>query len=382
MNKKLKITLALGVATLLFTGCGGGSSGTDIQETTSVEVERGKVYDSNVTDASGKVATKTAGSNIYVFSGTPTYPITANGGWIDLDGDGDMTTADIALDVNLTSYSTVVTPITTYLADVNSTKREQKLQELALSLGTTAENLLKVPSKGTKDTIIAANAIFKEMKIAPNTPPTTLSLTDINTTLSTLKTTYNQSFTGEADIATLAKTFEQAVVNGNSSLFTKLTDEKILALGGTVFPTYSAGFNSNWLEGKTLYDVYQNKLGENSWGNTEATTMKFENGKLHIAAGISTDFILHYDYNVTSNGLIAYYDNVNYFNDTNFVATNRYIHFNSFNNNFIEVCYGSHLDSVSSCEEDRQNHEVFFLDIVKAREALNNSDFFSYIGQN
>ncbi len=48
MNKKLKITLALGVATLLFTGCGGGSSDTDTQTTTSID---GKVADGYLNNA-------------------------------------------------------------------------------------------------------------------------------------------------------------------------------------------------------------------------------------------------------------------------------------------------------------------------------------------
>jgi ABC-type glycerol-3-phosphate transport system substrate-binding protein len=39
MNKKLKITLALGVATLLFTGCGGGSSGSDSDTQTGIFVD-------------------------------------------------------------------------------------------------------------------------------------------------------------------------------------------------------------------------------------------------------------------------------------------------------------------------------------------------------
>lgn len=233
MSKISNITISLVSASLLFSGCGGGSSGGTDTPTTSVEVERGKVYDSNVVDATGKVATKTVGSNIYVFSGVPTYPITASGGWIDLDGDGEMTTSDIALDVNLTSYSNTVTPITTYIADTNPTIREQRLQELAQNLGTTTDNLLKVPSKGTKDTVIAANAIFKEMKTTPNTIPTTLSITDINGTLTSLKTTYNQSFTGETDMVILAKTFEQAVVNANSELFTKLTTTKIAQIEAT-----------------------------------------------------------------------------------------------------------------------------------------------------
>ncbi|MDX9742610.1 MAG: hypothetical protein RBT59_02195 [Arcobacteraceae bacterium] len=146
------------------------------------------------------------------------------------------------------------------------------------------------------------------------------------------------------------------------------------------FPTFVRGFSTSWLEGKTLYDVYQNNLGGNSWGDIEATTMKFENGKLHIAGGISTDYILVYDYTITGNGIITYYDDVNYFNEPDFVAKHRYIHFNSYNSNgFMEVCYGPDLDGVSSCSADRLNHEVLFLDNTKATDALGNADFFDYI---
>jgi len=146
------------------------------------------------------------------------------------------------------------------------------------------------------------------------------------------------------------------------------------------FPTFERGFSTSWLEGKTLYDVYQNNLGGNSWGDIEATTMKFENGKLHIAGGISTDYILVYDYTITGNGIITYYDDVNYFNEPDFVAKHRYIHFNSYNSNgFMEVCYGPDLDGVSSCSADRLNHEVLFLDNTKATDALGNADFFDYI---
>ncbi len=71
------------------------------------------------------------------------------------------------------------------------------------------------------------------MKTISNIPPEDLKFTDINATLSNLKTTYNQSFTGQTDMAMLAKTFEQAVVNANSGIFTKLTNEKIAQINNT-----------------------------------------------------------------------------------------------------------------------------------------------------
>lgn len=145
------------------------------------------------------------------------------------------------------------------------------------------------------------------------------------------------------------------------------------------FPTFVDGFNSSWLEGKTLYDVYQNKLGDNSWSVNQVTTMKFANGKINIAEGISTNFVLSYNYSIIDGGLIKYNDNVNYFNDPGFSAVDRYIHFNSFNNDFMEVCYGSDFAGVSACTAGVQNHEVFFLDSDKATAAFENNSFFGYI---
>jgi len=129
-----------------------------------VKVERGAVFDANVTDANGSVATQVSDTNnTYVFTSEPVYPITAVGGWIDVNGDGNLTEADIPLDINLTSYSDNITPTTTYIADENETIRDERLEELANETNTTAEDLLEVPSEATKHSIIVLNAVYEKL---------------------------------------------------------------------------------------------------------------------------------------------------------------------------------------------------------------------------
>jgi len=230
MNKKL---LSLAVVTALsigFTACGGGgsSSGGGSTATTDVEVERGKVYDANVTDSStpSKVAKMTVGSNIYTFTGTPTYPIVASGGWIDVDGDGNMTTADIVNDLNLTSYSNVITPITSYLGDISTTEGKLKLDKLVADMNVSKEDLLKVPSKSSANAIVIANAIYKKRKQTPAVKMSDISFDDLNSTVTGLKTLLVGH--DSATLPELAILVENQVVNTDlSGIVIKLDATKI-----------------------------------------------------------------------------------------------------------------------------------------------------------
>ncbi|MEA2099060.1 MAG: hypothetical protein U9P72_02920, partial [Campylobacterota bacterium] len=166
--------LSLAVIALLgFTGCiDSDEEGVDTVnsiETTDITVERGPVYGATVTDATGKIAQQKDGENVYTFIGEITYPITANGGWIDLDGDGMMGSYDIELAMELKSYSNVLTPITTYIADSSEEKREEKLEELLTLINNssdseiTAQELLKVPSQTSQKAQMTINAVYAEM---------------------------------------------------------------------------------------------------------------------------------------------------------------------------------------------------------------------------
>ena len=166
---KKKLMCLLPIATLLaLSGCGTGDS-TEVGEGSVVEkysviVERGAVYDANVSDANANVATQASdANNTYLFDNEPVYPVTANGGWIDVDGDGILTRNDVALDINLTSYSNVITPTTTYIADKNESIRQERLEQLAYETNSTTDDLLLPPSKANKNSIIVLNAIYEKL---------------------------------------------------------------------------------------------------------------------------------------------------------------------------------------------------------------------------
>ncbi|NEW59830.1 hypothetical protein GSY74_00920 [Sulfurovum sp. bin170] len=173
---------------LAYTGCGSDSSSnngtnSDTQELETdnglemtaenerllnsehkVVVERGAVLDANVTDANGSVATQVSETNnTYIFEEQPEYPIQAEGGWIDVNGDGNLTELDVELDITLISYSDNITPTTTYLADENETVREERLDELARETNSTADDLTELPSRATKNSIMVLNAVYKKL---------------------------------------------------------------------------------------------------------------------------------------------------------------------------------------------------------------------------
>ncbi len=181
MKQNIKTGMSLALATALSLGVSACSSSDDAGVTpastgTDVTVERGKVYDANVTDSSNpaQVATEKSAQNVYTFANAPTYPVVVNGGWIDVNDDGKMDTSDVKLDIEMKSYGTTVTPITTVMAtESNATKREAMLQELADKLNATGTgsdtkvtvaDLLKVPSDAPRDVMVVANATYKEMK--------------------------------------------------------------------------------------------------------------------------------------------------------------------------------------------------------------------------
>ena len=215
MKKNILSFAAVAVLSLGFTACGGGSSSNNETSTTNIEVERGKIYDATVKDSStpAKIATMTVGSNIYKFSSTPTYPVIATGGWIDVDADGAMTVADIKNDLNLTSYSNVITPTTSYLGDITTVEGKARLDQLVSSVNVSKEELVKVPSKAKANAMLVANSIYQKVKQNGDFNISAVSFSDINTTfhnLDNLLITYSNK-SGEE----LAKAIENQVVNTN-----------------------------------------------------------------------------------------------------------------------------------------------------------------------
>ncbi|MEA2016803.1 MAG: hypothetical protein U9N59_00010 [Campylobacterota bacterium] len=131
----------------------------------TVYVERGAVYLAIVKDSDGNYAVNTPNTNIYNFEDVPTYPIYASSGWIDIDNDNNKTLNDVVLDLNLSSYSNNITPVTTLLSESNTTRRaaiEVKLFEL---FGINNVDLYKLPSVANNDKLEElTNALYKLSK--------------------------------------------------------------------------------------------------------------------------------------------------------------------------------------------------------------------------
>ena len=223
------------------TGCGNSSI---LNTITSIEVERGPVYEATVKDALGRTATQETGKNIYNFSIKPVYPIVVSGGWIDIDGDGYQSIQDIPLDINMTSYSNVVTPITTICTHKDKIKREELENKLAEQLGVDVAELKKVPSKAVPEVAVLNNAIFKEVK-ENNTSITDRfnyeTIIDNNSNFDELMNEYDtikviaQSPEGMTNGIFDAKKLEQHIVSLNSDIFTNFSNDSLMVYAGVDF---------------------------------------------------------------------------------------------------------------------------------------------------
>jgi hypothetical protein len=248
---------ALSLATVMvlgMSGCGSSDSSSTTPTTpavpvttTDVTVERGPVYDANVTDAAGQVAQQKAGLNVYSFTQTPAYPITVNGGWIDLDGDKIKSVNDMALNTTMQSYSNTVTPMTTFIADGNQTVREERIQTLLNAMnadGTnlvTAEDLLKVASEAPQKVQMTINAVYAEMIQNP---------ADINQNNILARINMYKNMNVDANMTSKASAmiYENQLLQDSSLNLSKFTPSEL-----PVLPTIQV--TPEMLVGKVFYNV-------------------------------------------------------------------------------------------------------------------------------
>lgn len=213
LKRLTKSSIAIIASTVILIGCGGGSSSsTPATTATNVTVERGAIFGATVTDANGSVATSTVGSNVYVFANTPKYPIKAIGGIIDIDG--DISTTNDTIDFTgkeLTSYSTVITPITDYLGDTTMDDGKVKLASLKNLVGTDISDddlLKKVPSKVGSNLLVLTNAIYS---IQNDDNITEKSINNVITKFNALKVIV-EAHEGDS-LEELAKVLEEEVIS-------------------------------------------------------------------------------------------------------------------------------------------------------------------------
>lgn len=148
------------------TGSTGGidSSTTDnnkqITNSKVITVERGPVIGATVKDANGQIASSVNNSNKYKFDNEPEYPISAEGGFIDIDRNGKQDENEIKLDVVLMAPKgyNIITPLTTLVVE----KNESYVTE---QLGLSKDDLRKLPSEDKK-VFFVCDEIYKKAKVA------------------------------------------------------------------------------------------------------------------------------------------------------------------------------------------------------------------------
>ncbi len=149
---------SLFVAGLLFAGCGSSDTTTADPSINDVTVERGPVYGSYVVDANGQRAYNLS-SNTYRFRTTPAYPITAYGGYIDVNRDGVIDGNDTALGIplSLNEQNRNTLTLATTLASISSDLKS----EILTTYGLSDEDLFTLTPATSLEVSAISDEVFK-----------------------------------------------------------------------------------------------------------------------------------------------------------------------------------------------------------------------------
>lgn len=158
MKKNKIITFATALSFLL-SGCGGGGDGgTASTAGTIVQIVRGPLLHATVKDNANQSGVE-QGKGYYKFLNSINYPITASGGIIDVDRDGNVSAGDINNTMILkTQQGTVVTVATTY--DANATTKALVTQALN-DLNISQDDLYKKTPIDSKAIEAISNILYK-----------------------------------------------------------------------------------------------------------------------------------------------------------------------------------------------------------------------------
>ena len=217
---------------LFFIACGpsgGGCNNTTLDTldnnnsdnniTYTVLAERGPVFLANVYDAKKQKAVNAnlGFSNIYRFEKEPKYPITLEKGYIDLNRDNIININDMLLDINMSSYSLVISPLTTIVGNDLS-----RIKYLNNYLSISREEIQnKIPSESSINAVVLSNGCYKAIKLGY-----TFASEEFNETLEEVKTIYQENFLDIKDSKKLAQLLEEKIVIKSSENQVNLLDIK------------------------------------------------------------------------------------------------------------------------------------------------------------
>lgn len=306
--KKINLSITCFTALTLI-GCGAGGSiesntnntaGNDNNSTeTTVLVERGPVFGATVKDSSNPVKfAKNKTSNTYIFETTPTYPIIVTGGGIDVNGDNLITTADYPFDITMSSYSNIVSPLTTYIGNDSA-----KLNDLKSTYSLTEDQIKnQLPSTVSSESIILSNVIYKLLVNSQ-----TLTTSNLSTEYITVKSAYDTSFSGITVLKTLAKSMENDTItvlgktalttNQINTINTKIWNDnnlnqtltKTKTTSDTVSDIWNIGLNVSANQSVSDFDIAVNivKSSSGTIGNIVIEGISIANNSLTAANKVS-----------------------------------------------------------------------------------------------
>lgn len=176
--RKLNSLVISTLTAAFLVGCGGISDGTTSSSeatspssseatSTSVPVTKGPLLMAIAKDGADKTGTQVAGTNKYTFEGDISYPITVTGGYVDVNNNGKVDAGDYEFTGKLSSFSNVVTPITTYLGDTSKDTGKAKLAALKTLAGVTSDDdlLKKDPSETNEDVLALVASIYQSYSV-------------------------------------------------------------------------------------------------------------------------------------------------------------------------------------------------------------------------
>ncbi len=173
----LKGTLFIStVSALLLVGC--GSSDSTVTDTltssgTEITVERGPVYGALVRDANGQEA-PFIGNGKYMFTSQPSYPIEADGGYIDVNRNGRIDAGEVKLQYKLQAKQGSVITLATTIAS-NAEIRTMIQEQFELS-----DDAIDNNTPGTNRVIAALSDEVYAYCVDNNLTPLNLSETQAN----------------------------------------------------------------------------------------------------------------------------------------------------------------------------------------------------------
>ncbi|GGD43179.1 hypothetical protein GCM10012288_16840 [Malaciobacter pacificus] len=285
--KKINSLVLSTLAAAVLVGCGGGSSSST--SSTSVPVTKGPLIKATAVDQNGKQGTQdmnTDGtySNSYSFSGEIAFPIEVTGGYVDVNNNGIIDAGDYPFSGKLSSYSKVVTPITTYLGDTTTTEGKAKLEKLKELTGASDDDLLITDPADTNANILSLNAaIFTNYPALMDDDDTNDDIEDdIEDESSSLSTKFNSLKDNLPETEDL------------DEILTYIEQDLVTETGVTILSEFEAdkiNFSKDELEGKkltieneTYYFTEDNiVLGDSGEGYTRTLSYgTFENGQVKL----------------------------------------------------------------------------------------------------